>query len=104
MDNTAKQQELQVLSKRIRQAREDARLSQKALAQSIGVSDKSVSAYEKGRSVPPFGKLKKIAQSTNRPLTYFTAEQTDEIMILNKLTLIEQELEEVRKLLQNSRK
>lgn len=95
----AKQKELEELANRIRRARKDAHLSQKTLAEHIGVSDKSVSAYEQGRSIPPFEKLKKIANCTNRPLTYFTEEPTDETTIMSKLKMIEQELDEIKKLL-----
>lgn len=90
---------LQELSLLIRNARKNAHLSQADLAKSIGVSDKSVSAYEKGRSIPPFEKLKKIAQSTHLPITYFTEEKNDEAQILQKLTAIEQQLEEIKQLM-----
>ena len=96
--------ELQILGERIRKARIEARLSQATLAHAIGVSDKSVSAYEQGRSQPPFEKLKKIAQHTHRPLSYFTEEETNESTIVAKLATIEQELEEIKKLLQKSSK
>ncbi len=42
--------ELVAFSKRIREAREDARLSQQDLGKSIGLSDKAISAYEKDES------------------------------------------------------
>jgi transcriptional regulator with XRE-family HTH domain len=104
MDSNNKVKELQELSKRIRNARKDAHLSQAALAYAIGVSDKSVSAYEQGRSQPPFEKLKKIAQCTHRPVSYFTEEETNESTIVAKLHVIEQELEEIKKLLNKSTK
>lgn len=107
MDTTNKveqQKELHILSQRIRKARTEAHLSQAALAHAIGVSDKSVSSYEKGRSQPPFEKLKKIAQSTRRPITYFTEEETNESTIVSKLQTIEQELEEIKLLLRKSSK
>lgn len=87
------------LSKKIRQARVDANLSQEELAQAIGVSDKSVSAYEQGRATPPFKKLQDIASKTNHSLTYFTEEKTDQAALKNKLKSIEKELEEIKKLL-----
>ena len=51
---------LSELAIRIREARRNAHLSQDELGKYIGVSDKSVSAYEQGRSMPPINKLKKI--------------------------------------------
>jgi len=98
----SRQEELKLLSQRIRNARKEARLSQAELAFAIGVSDKSVSAYEQGRSQPPFEKLKKIAQCTKRPLGYFTDEETNESAIVAKLRSIEQELIEIKKLLHKS--
>lgn len=101
-DKDPKKQELAQLSQKIRNARRDAHLSQAELAYAIGVSDKSVSAYEQGRSQPPFEKLKKIAMHTNRSLSYFTEEETNESTIVAKLHTIEQELEEIKKLLKKS--
>ena len=53
MKHDNKKDELTNLAKRIRNARENAHLSQQALGKGIGVSDKSISAFEKGRSQPP---------------------------------------------------
>jgi transcriptional regulator with XRE-family HTH domain len=95
--------DLPELARRIRQARENARLSQNALANGIGVSDKSISAYEQGRSTPPFSKLKKIAQQTNHPMSFFTEENNQDADIEQKLTAIERELAEVRRLLKKAK-
>lgn len=90
------------LAKRIRQAREEAYLSQQQLGKEIGVSDKSVSAYEKGRALPSIEKLKKIATSTNQTLNFFTDSKIEQSVITNKLTTIELELKRIRKLLKKS--
>lgn len=90
------------LAKRIRQAREGVHLSQQQLGKAIGVSDKSVSAYEKGRALPSIEKLKKIATSTNQTLNFFTDSKIDQTTITNKLTTIELELKQIRKLLKKS--
>lgn len=95
---------LNELAKRIRAARQDARLSQSALGKAIGVSDKSVSSYEQGRSTPPFAKLRKIADATQRPISFFTQENTDDATIASKLLTIERELNEVKKLLKKAGK
>lgn len=100
----SQEKELNELATRIRTARQQARLSQSSLGQHIGVSDKSISSYEQGRSTPPFAKLKKIAEFTNQPLSYFTQEDNDEAAITGKLLSIERELNEVKKLLQKVRK
>jgi len=94
---------LSELAKRIRSARENARLSQHSLGESIGLSDKSISAYEKGRSQPPLENLRKIADATHYPLTYFTEDNNDEVEITTKLLSIERELAEVKRLLKKAK-
>lgn len=98
------QKALHILAKRIREAREEANLSQVTLAKSIGVSDKAISSYEKGRSIPPFEKLQKIAETTDHPLTYFTDESATEELIVTKLATIEKELAAIKKLLERKTK
>lgn len=90
------------LAVRIKKARLDARLSQSALGKEIGLSDKSISSYEKGRALPSLTKLKKIAAHTHHPLSYFTQEKTDNITITRRLITIEKELSEIKKLLKRS--
>jgi len=102
VDERKKNTELAELARRIRKARKSAHLSQAALAKSIGVSDKSVSAYEKGRSTPPFSKLKKIAEFTNHPMQYFTEEQMSDTTITKKIQQIEKELAIIRRLLEKN--
>ena len=91
--------ETKKLAARIREAREASHISQSELGKAIGVSDKSISAYEKTRSTPPLEKLKKIALKTNKPLLFFTGDKTDRMDILTKLHLIEQEFNEIKELL-----
>ena len=90
---------LNELALRIREARRNSHLSQDELGKQIGVSDKSVSAYEQGRSTPPISKLKKISDATNHPLSYFTQEDNEEALLASKLANIERELTEVKRLL-----
>jgi transcriptional regulator with XRE-family HTH domain len=103
MPNTQKRLLLD-LAKRIKSARESARLSQQELGNHIGVSDKSISAYEKGRSIPPVEKLQKIADLTAHPLTYFTDQNANEALITSKLATVEKELAEIKKLLKKAAK
>ena len=89
------------LASRIKKARENAHISQRELGESIGVSDKSISSYEKGRSIPPIKKLKRIAKKTNKPLAYFTEEETMNIDIISKLNIVEKELREIHELIKS---
>lgn len=93
------QEERQKLAMRIKQARESSHISQRELGKSIGVSDKSISSYEKARSMPPVEKLKKIAQKTNKPLLFFTEDKTVKIDIISKLNVVEKELKEIHEIL-----
>ncbi|HWY79204.1 MAG TPA: helix-turn-helix transcriptional regulator [Candidatus Sulfotelmatobacter sp.] len=102
MKHVDKKKSLTELARRIRSARENAHLSQNALGKSIGLSDKSISAYEKGRSQPPLKNLQRIADATNHPLAYFTQETPDDAAIAAKLLSIERELAEVKRLLRKA--
>lgn len=54
-----------VVGKRIQQARKEAGLTQRALAERIGLQDsQSVSNYERGGSDVPRDRLKRIAEAT----------------------------------------
>lgn len=90
------------LAKRIRKARTDAHLSQAALGQGIGVSDKAISSYEKGRSTPSVAQLKSIAQTTRLPLAYFTDENEQPALLAGRIAAIEKELVALKKLLKKS--
>jgi len=103
MKHVDQKKQLAELAKRIKTARENAHLSQQALGRSIGLSDKSISAYEKGRSQPPLENLRKIADATQHPLTYFTQEENDDSAIAAKLFAIERELAEVKRLLKKAK-
>ncbi len=102
MKHVDQKKQLTELAKRIYSARSTAHLSQHALGESIGLSDKAISAYEKGRSQPPLENLRKIADATNHPLTYFTQEDNSDSEITTKLRSIERELAEVKRLLKKA--
>lgn len=86
------------LGMKIRIARKTKRITQESLATAVGVSDKSISAYESGRVDPPLSVLERIAQSTDSPLNYFLEEST-ESAILTKLAEIEKVFNEIKTIL-----
>ncbi|HPQ79257.1 MAG TPA: helix-turn-helix transcriptional regulator [Candidatus Dojkabacteria bacterium] len=51
-----------VLGKRIKEGREKMNLTQRELALKVGLSDKSISLYEKGRAYPPIRNLISICK------------------------------------------
>ena len=68
-----------MLGKRIREARNRAGLSQQQLASVIGVSDKTISAYEVGRVDPPLVSLDKLSTATQHPVGYFIGDVSSNI-------------------------
>lgn len=86
------------IGNKIKKARGDKRFTQSELASAIGVSDKTVSAYEKNRATPPIPILKKIANKTDHPVEFFLDNNIEPI-ILAKLQEIEKLFEEVKKML-----
>lgn len=90
------------LGKRIKEARQRAGLSQQQLANVIGVSDKTISAYEVGRVDPPLESLSQISTATSHHMAFFIGDVQSNIEA--KLDRIAREMEEVRKLLQDSQK
>jgi len=57
------------LAKNIRKARVSGNLSQKQLAERLGITDKTISAYETGRATPPATTLFKIAEITGSSIS-----------------------------------
>jgi len=57
-----------VLFKNIKKIRILAGLTQKELAEKVGVSGKTISAYETGRALPPLPVLVKITEATGKRL------------------------------------
>ncbi|HCM37470.1 MAG: Transcriptional regulator, XRE family [Candidatus Gottesmanbacteria bacterium GW2011_GWB1_43_11] len=86
------------IGRKIKQARKLKRITQEDLAQTIGVSDKSISAYESERVDPPLSVLERIAKSTDQPVGYFLDESEDS-SILAKIRSVEAQLKEIKQLL-----
>lgn len=60
-----------IFAQRLRDAREEMGYSQKMLGVRVGLSDKSISMYEKGTVYPPVTNLLKIAKVLNKEIGYF---------------------------------
>lgn len=90
------------LSKKIRQARVEAALSQKELASALQLSDRTISAYEKGRALPPLDTLQSISNLTHKSINYFLEEEQEveeNFDLQLKLKKIELELLQIKKVL-----
>lgn len=90
------------IGQKIKLARNNKHITQDDLANAVGVSDKSISAYESDRISPPLKVLEKIAETTDQSLTYFL-EDSIEAAILAKLREVEKEFQEIKKLLQEKK-
>lgn len=62
---------------RIRRFREEAGLSQKKLGVMLGLSDKAISAYESGRTLPPIETLYRISIQLKRPMHLFVCKDDE---------------------------
>ena len=90
------------LATKIKKARQEAGYSQQKLAEALKLSNKTISAWEVGRAQPHIRTLKKIAEVTKVPTAYFVDELSDaEFELKMKLSRIEEELAEVRRLLED---
>ena len=83
-------------AKRLKQARELAGLSQRELGLLVGLSDKSISAYEQGRVLPPLDILPKIAKYLDKPISYFLSEENVTDTLLLKIEQLEDFLSELK--------
>lgn len=92
---------LLVLGKVISRVRKLAKLSQKELADKLFMSDKTVSAYESCRVIPPVLTLQKIAEITRQPISvFFKVDDKNEASMTNlKLDTILEEIDKIKKYL-----
>ena len=76
------------VSKRLREARSEAELSQKALGIKAGIDRFSASArmnqYEMDTHVPDFGTIKRIAKVLKIPTAYFYCENDELAKVIKK--------------------
>jgi transcriptional regulator with XRE-family HTH domain len=94
-----------IIGEKIRRAREDSHLSQKELGMILKVSDKAISSYEVGRTIPNVQLLKMIGEVVHRPISYFDdTPESEDIDLQIKIKTIEKELLEIKKLLQDRKK
>ena len=76
---------------KLKNARLYKKMSQRSLGLALGLSDKTISSYESGRSFPSLEILERISEILNKPIGYFISS--------SKEIHIEQNLEKVNQLL-----
>lgn len=62
-------------------ARKRRGLTKRALAKEVGVTDRSVTAYESGQTVPESQTIEKIAKALRFPVEFFFADDVDELPV-----------------------
>ena len=85
-----------LIAKRIKEIRNDLNLSQDRFARRIGLTGKTISAYENGRCVPTLKILDKITATYGQP--FLTAGAADKNNFAQKLNLIKQYLGDLEKI------
>ena len=99
--STKKYTAKQYAAGKIREARKLARKSQKKLGDELGVSDKTVSAWESGRAEPSLDMLYDIGKATSQPINFFLRDQKGEYSIPSKLSEVAKRLEELKAIMRN---
>jgi transcriptional regulator with XRE-family HTH domain len=97
IDEERKKQLMSEIAKRIKVARDEARMSQLQVGVSLGVSDKTISGYEAGRISPPIDKLIQLADLFKKPVSYFLGSDPKEYKVASRLRAVEVALREIRK-------
>lgn len=95
------------IAKRLRAARKQKGYSQRDLGLLTGLSDKSISAYEKAKVTPPVEVLARLAEELEKPISYFVEEELDAarmaVAVLQRvreeLKRLEEKVESLEKLL-----
>lgn len=80
------------LGEKIKIARESKGISQKDLAQMINMSDRTISAYEGGKKLPPIDTLFDIADRLDRSIVFFLTDDDDPASIAERVYRTEQTL------------
>ena len=88
-----------IFAKKLKKARELKGVSQRELGLLTGLSDKSISAYEQGRVMPPLDILPKLAKHLNQSVSYFLNEETSIDRIMVKIDELDQVIESLKSLL-----
>lgn len=90
-----------LIAEKIKSARRNAGLSQQKLGKMLNISDKTISAYESARTMPPLPTLAAIAKATKTDINFFFQPKNDKSRSVpdqNKLLLAE--LKKIRILLE----
>jgi transcriptional regulator with XRE-family HTH domain len=85
------------IGEKIKKIRDSKKLSQKRFGMKIGVSGKTISAYETGKINPPYKIVEKISQNFN--VSIFELPQENQLNIVSKLKDLESSIQDIKTLL-----
>ena len=88
------------IAKQIKDIRHKTNLCQDRFGKKLGITGKTVSAYETGRSMPPLRVLDNISKEYNTPLLTIKEEQKTDLA--NKIRIIQEYLNDVQAILTNA--
>jgi transcriptional regulator with XRE-family HTH domain len=86
-----------IIAEKIKSIRYKLNLSQERFAKKIGLTGKTISAYENGRCVPPLKVLDRITSTYGE--SFLTANSDNKNNLVNKITLIKEYLVELEKII-----
>ena len=95
-----------ILAEKLKQCRQDSKLTQTQVANALGISDRALRKYETGEISPPLDKIKQLSLLYSVPVAYLVSESDTEIdsikewlNTLNKtdLTAISEYIEQLNK-------
>ncbi len=89
---------MKTISDSIKQVRQSQQLSQNRFGYKIGISGKTISAYETGKCTPPLKVLERIAKTYKISVGTFTL-KNDEIL-LARLTKLQEDLKELSQVIE----
>ena len=84
-------------AQRLREVRKEYGISQRSLALSLGLSDKTISSYETSNSYPNLEILKRIAEFFKKPTDYFLSSSSEQVSLLKRIERLERENELLKK-------
>lgn len=91
---------LKIFGKKLRKARVEKKLSQKGLGLALGLSDKTISSYESGRSYPNLEMLQKFVEILDKPVEYFLLNDEESLLTNYYIEEIETNQKELNRLVE----
>ncbi len=86
---------LERFGQKLKKAREERKVSQRNLGMLLGLSDKAISSYESGRTLPTLETLIRLSEELNKPMVYFLDDNFVQESLIDKINEMEIELKHI---------